>query len=67
MKTIIMVNASDMPSDVMDYCLDNEFQTHYQNDIVFIKDDDNPFANWLIDLGYAFTGKGGNWIGIMST
>lgn len=66
-KTIIMVDAADFPSDVMDHCLDNEIQTHYQNDIAFIADDDNPFATWLRSLGYEFENKTGDWIAIMST
>ena len=66
-KTIAMVDAAGMPADVIDYCLDHEIQTHYQNDIAFIADDDNPFATWLRSLGYKFRNKDGDWVAIMST
>ena len=62
-----MVDSASMPDDVMDFCLDNEISTHYQNDIVFILNNDNTFANWLREMGYVFSDDEGDWIGIMST
>lgn len=49
-----MVDATDMPDEVLDYCVDNDWSTHYQNDIVQLYDDGNPFAEWLKTNGYVF-------------
>lgn len=48
---IIHVDVSNMPSEVVEYCVKNEIQTHYQNDVVYI-DDDNVFAKWLREIGH---------------
>ncbi len=57
-KMIPMIDACDMPSDVEDYCVEREIQTHYQNDVAFVKDDGNVFAKWLKELGVEFTSTG---------
>lgn len=54
---IPVVDAGDMPEDVIDYCVDQEWSTHYQNDIVQLYDDGNPFAEWLKANGYVFKSK----------
>lgn len=66
-KYIPVVYAGDMPQEVLDYCVQNDINTHYQNDITFVKRDDNPFANWLKANGYEFNGKNGDFVGILST
>ena len=67
MKMIPCVQASDMPREVIDHCIDYEISTHYQNDVALVRDNDNPFANWLRELGHEFTGKYGDYIGIIAT
>jgi hypothetical protein len=67
MKMIPCVQASDMPEEVLMYCIDNEISTHYQNDITVVHDDDSPFAVWLRESGYKFTDKYGDYIGIIAT
>jgi hypothetical protein len=58
-----------MPNDVMEYCVDREISTHYQNDVAFVPDGDNPFANWLREIGYQFEDNivGCNYVGIIAT
>lgn len=68
LKKIVMVEACDMPEDVLDYCVDKDWQTHYQNDIVYLHNDGNPFAEWLKANGYIFEEKCGfDYIGINAT
>ena len=64
------VEAKDMPPDIEDYCVDQEWSTHYQNEIVQLYDDGNPFAEWLKANGYVFKKhqyKKWNNIGIFAT
>ena len=61
------VHATQMPKDVEDWCVDHDISTHYQNDITYIENDGNPFANWLKDMGYVFGDDGGGWIGIFAS
>ncbi len=53
-STIACVDAGDMPVEVSDYCVENEIQTHYQNDVAYVEDDGNVFAEWLLANGYEF-------------
>lgn len=63
---IPMVDAGDFPADVLTYCVEEDISTHYQNDIVFVKQDDT-LANWLkTEFDYIVKDKG-EWIGIMAT
>ena len=57
LEKITVVQATEMPSDVVDYCVDHEISTHYQNDIAQVYNSDNPFANWLKKNGYKFKAK----------
>ena len=66
-KMIPMVDACDMPSEVTDYCVMNDVQTHYQNDVAFIEDDGNIFAEWLKELGVEFPDVGYLQVGIQAT
>lgn len=54
---IPMVDAKDMPYDVEEYCVDQDWSTHYQNEIVQLHDDGNSFAEWLKANGYVFKCK----------
>uniref|UniRef100_A0A6H1ZM59 Uncharacterized protein n=1 Tax=viral metagenome TaxID=1070528 RepID=A0A6H1ZM59_9ZZZZ len=67
MVQIACVDAKDFPKEVQDYCIKNEIQIHYQNDVAFIEDDGNPFAEWLKKQGHEFQNKNGNYIAILST
>ncbi len=71
-EVIPMIDAGDMPNEVSDYCAEQEWSTHYQNDIVQLHDDGNPFAEWLKANGYIFRCKKGSYqnfdcIGIYAT
>lgn len=46
-ELIPLVNATDFSDEVLDYCSENEISTHYNDDIAFIKDNGNVFAEWL--------------------
>ncbi len=66
-STIPCVHAEDMPDDVVDFCIENDIQIHYQNDVALIKNtDDTPLSNWLrsidipLDTSY-------NYIAIIAT
>lgn len=68
-KRILFVEAYDMPDDVLDYCIEREIITHYQNDVALIQNDGNPFAEWIKrEYGYEFSdAKYGDYIAISST
>ena len=66
-KMIPMIDACDMPNDVTDYCVENDIQTHYQNDLAFIEDDGNVFAEWLKEIGVEFPDVGYLQVGIQAT
>jgi len=66
LSQITCVNATEMPSEAIDYCVEREISTHYQNDIIFLENDGNPFAKWLISNGYKFKSKY-DAIGIIAT
>ena len=74
-KMIPCVDAGDMPEDVLDYCVDNDIQTHYQNDVAQIcaREDDflpdgrkTPLGKWLISIGVSLD-KEYNYVAIIST
>lgn len=57
---IACIAASAMPDDVQEYCEDKGIYTHCADNIVFVSDDDNPFANWLRANGYTFKNENEN-------
>lgn len=68
MRKITCVDATDFPSEVDDYCTDNEISTHYQSDVVVVSDDGNVFAEWLKKEGHVFEDtKYGDYIAIIAT
>jgi hypothetical protein len=67
MFQITCVEAKDFPKEVLDYCIENEIQTHYQNDVVLVENDGNPFAKWLRGQGYKFQKMDGDYVAILST
>lgn len=52
------VDACNFPPEVDDYCCHNEINTHYQNEVVHIPNDDNPFALWLKEQGVEIKSTG---------
>ena len=66
-KMIPMIDACDLPGDVEDYCVENEIQTHYQNDVAFVEDDGNVFAEWLKEIGIEFLGASDIQVAIQAT
>lgn len=57
MKMIPMVEASNMPTEVEDYCIEREWGIHYQGDCKVVTDDGNVFSEWLKQQGFTFTEK----------
>jgi hypothetical protein len=68
MREITCVDATDFPDEVLDYCDQHDISTHYQNDVIVVEDDGNPFAKWLKDQGYEFKNSDfGDYIAILAT
>ena len=67
LQRIAVVDAGEMPEDVLRWCDINHVSTHYQHDIAYVENNDNPFAKWLLSLGYQFENEEGDQIGILST
>jgi hypothetical protein len=63
---IKLVKAKDMPDDVIDYCVDHDIPTHYDNGVGFVENDNNAFARWLYQNGYSLA-KGGEWVAVLGT
>jgi hypothetical protein len=53
-KMIQSVDCCDMPDEVEDYCIEMEYSTHYQNDIICVEDDGNVLSEWLKSIGFKF-------------
>ena len=49
------IDVVNMPREVLDYCVDEEIQTHSQNDVACLEDDGNVFSEWLKSEGYVFS------------
>ena len=50
-EMIPCIDASDMPSEVRDWCDSNDISTHYYNSIAMCWDKDNIFTKWVESLG----------------
>jgi hypothetical protein len=51
-KDALVIDASDLPWEVEEWCCEQEISTHYKNDLVSLGWrglDDNPLVNWLKD------------------
>ena len=68
-KMIASVEAMDMPHDVEEQCMENDWPLHCDNGIADVENNDNPFANWLRSMGYEFQCKpdDSDWIGIFGS
>lgn len=60
-EMIPAVDASSFPSDVEEWCHQNEVSIHYQNDMTRVEDDGNPMAEWLKSIGVKFKKKDSKW------
>jgi len=60
-KLIPYVQAADFPPKVEEYCIENEISIHYQNDVRYIEDDGNPFAEWLKKNNISKEADGEGW------
>ncbi len=67
LKLMTYVDATEMPSEVIDYCVEREVSTHYQNDIMQVPNNNNVFAKWLRENGYKFNSDDFDNIGIIAT
>ena len=66
LEQIQVIDAREIPADVLDYCVEHEIETHYQHGIYYIEDDGNIFSEWLKTQGYEFDEKYPR-IGIIAT
>lgn len=66
---IPFVSACMFTNEVEDYLIDRDVQIHYQDDVTFVENDGNVFAEWLKkECGIEFDeSKNGMWIAILST
>lgn len=67
LRMVQSVNASDMPVDVDQWCMDNDISTHYVTTMYNVYDDGNVFSEWLKSIGYDFKGEEWGWIGVWGT
>lgn len=64
---IPMIDAGDLPTEVTEWCNDNEIPTHCDDGIpCFLSDERNPLMNWLREQGFNPTGKY-QYIGVKGT
>lgn len=61
-----LLDACDFPSEVEDWCVDQQISTHYENAVTSISDDGNPMATWLKENGYEFKSES-DWFAILAT
>lgn len=73
LEQIFYICAGDIPHKFQDDCLDldDEFPLHYSTGVVWIDKDDskNPFVKWLIELGFKFDQRDGDYglLGVSGT
>ncbi len=61
------VDALDLPSEVEDWCCDNDISTHYVSELHQVDDDGNVFAEWLKEQGIEFGERSSMWVGVIGT
>lgn len=62
---IVMVDASEFPDDIINYCNESLMDIWAYNSLEYIHNDDNALANWLRLNGYKFKDINGDYIGIV--
>lgn len=56
MKMIPLLYAAKLPGELLEYCMDQEWSTHYDSDVVQVDlKDENPMATFLKEQGYEFS------------
>jgi len=55
-RMIPMIDATDLPSDVEEYCMEHDYPLHYDSAVVQVYlGEENPLADWLRSKGHEFT------------
>lgn len=50
-----MLNAGNLPDDVVEQCLDSGYSLHCSDDIIEVDlEEENPMLTWLTEQGYEF-------------
>lgn len=58
LRLIPFLCADQLPDDLLEYCLDREWPTHYSSGVVEVDlDSENPMSIWLKSQGYEFSPK----------
>jgi len=61
---IPFVDAENMSKEVREYCMAHGVTIFYANDVFYVENDENPFWQWLLDLGVANPVEEGKWVAI---
>lgn len=65
---IPLLCASEFDDEITDYCLNQGISTHYQSDVAWIENDNNPIAKFLNSNNIELDKNGkGWWVGILAT
>ena len=55
LRMVPLLDAAALPDDLLEYCLDQEWSTHYASDVIQVDlEDENPMATYLKEQGYEF-------------
>lgn len=63
---ILCVEVTEMPTEVRDYLVDDGIDINSQNNVIYVNNDDNVFAEWLKVEGYEFKDEDGDWVAIIA-
>ena len=69
MELIPVFDCRDLPDEVEMFIIEEcDYSCHYDNGVVTVCDDGNPFAEWLKEKGYEFKDKeNGDWIALIGS
>ncbi len=55
LRMVPLLDASQLPSELLEYCLDQEWPTHYESSVIQVDlEDENPMSAYLEEQGYEF-------------
>jgi hypothetical protein len=55
---IPVIDAGNFPPEVLEWCLDYDYSTHYNNDVARIDlEEESPMLTWLTEKGFRFTAE----------
>lgn len=58
MHLIPMINAEDLPEEVLEWCIDHDYPVHCDSAIIEIPlDEPNPMRTWLTKKGVIFSSE----------